>query len=212
MSGARRRTEEWIWTWKRELVAKLIAQGDKSVAEIAAECRISERGIYRWKAAPEFRARVREHVANYQRTVFSSGYSRRDNRILLRQHTIDKCLAIIAERGARPEMQKIPGGSTGMLTLKIRQIGGGRVATEYLVDVRIDEVIRANLREIAQELGEWREIRDVNGATDENGNIRPIVLKISPTQMAVAGDRIVDVEAVPVNDAVALPLAPPERE
>jgi hypothetical protein len=54
--------------------------------------------------------------------------------------------------------------------------GGGTVATEYLADARIDEIIRANLREIAQEMGEWHEIHEVNGATDADGNARPIVL------------------------------------
>jgi hypothetical protein len=43
--------------------SRLIAEADKTVSQIAAQCRISERGIYRWKAAPEFQARVREHVA-----------------------------------------------------------------------------------------------------------------------------------------------------
>jgi hypothetical protein len=62
MSGARRRAEEWIWTWKRELAAKLLAQGDKTIPEISVECRISERGIYRWKRYPEFQSRVQEHV------------------------------------------------------------------------------------------------------------------------------------------------------
>jgi len=169
-----------MWTWKRELVAKLIAQGDKSVAEIAAECRISKRGIYRWKAAPEFQARVREHVANCQRKVFSSGYCRKDNRVLQRTRMIEKCLAIIAERGARPEMAKIPSGTTGLLTVTVSQIGGGRVATEYLTDTRTEEIIRANLREIAQELGEWKDLHEVSGATDADGNSRLVVLHISP--------------------------------
>jgi hypothetical protein len=183
-----------MWTWKRELVAKLIAEGDKSVAQIAAQCQISERGIYRWKAAPEFQARVREHVDNYRRKVLSAGYCRKENRILLHQKLIEKCLRIIEERAAHPGMENVPGGKTGLIMLRARNLGGGRMISEFATDAITESIIRANLHAIAQEVGGWGDRRE---AGDSGNNGAPtIVFRITPEQMAVAGDPIVDFEAL----------------
>jgi hypothetical protein len=174
----------------------------------AAQVGISQRVFYRWKKWPEFQARVNEHREDFRKRVFGSRFCRRENRILIRQQLIDKCLQIIKERAATPGYEKIPGGKTGLVTPRFRVLEG-RVVTEYQIDTDTEGIIRANLREIAEEVGEWRSHAEL-GPVDA-GN-QSLVFVVSPTQMAVAGDRVVDVhpvvDAPKAIEAVVLPPDP----
>jgi hypothetical protein len=194
------------------LAAKLVAADDMPDVKIAAQVGISQRVFYQCrKKWPEFQARVNEHREDFRKRVFGSRFCRRENRILIRQQLIDKCLQIIKERAATPGYEKIPGGKTGLVTPRFRVLEG-RVVTEYQIDTETEGIIRANLREIAEEVGEWRQHAEL-GPVDA-GN-QSLVFVVSPTQMSVAGDRIVDVQPVagqkaiePPIDAVVLPPDP----
>jgi len=51
---------KWKWSPRRRKAAKLIAKGEFTVEEIAWECGVSDRTIYKWKKEPEFDAYVKE--------------------------------------------------------------------------------------------------------------------------------------------------------
>lgn len=51
---------EWVWSPRRRKAAKLIAEGELTLEEVARECGVSDRTIYRWKNVPDFDAYVRE--------------------------------------------------------------------------------------------------------------------------------------------------------
>jgi hypothetical protein len=187
------RRYEWKWSARRELAAKLVAADDMPDVKIAAQVGISQRVFYRWKKWPEFQARVNEHREDFRKRILGSRYCRREHRVLVRQRLIDKCLRIIEERSNWPGMEKIPGGKTGLVIPQVRQVSG-RLITEYVTDTATESIIRANLREIAQEAGEWRGHELGPDADGRVGQTPPVVFVVSPTQMQVAGDRIVDVQ------------------
>jgi hypothetical protein len=191
------RRYQWNWSPRRGLAAKLVAVDDLPDVEIVKQVGISRRVFYRWKKWPEFQARVNEHREDFRKRILGSRYCRREHRILVRQQLIDKCLRIIEERSNWPGMEKIPGGKTGLVIPQVRQIAG-RLITEYVTDTATETIIRANLREIAQEVGELRGNELGPGVVDADGRPvgqAPVVFVVSPTQMQVAGDRIVDVQA-----------------
>src|SRR6516162_4083147 len=102
------RRYEWKWSARRELAAKLVAADDMPDVKIAAQVGISQRVFYQCrKKWPEFQARVNEHREDFRKRVFGSRFCRRENRILIRQQLIDKCLQIIKERAATPGYEKI---------------------------------------------------------------------------------------------------------
>jgi hypothetical protein len=209
------RRYEWKWSARRELAAKLVAADDMPDVKIAAQVGISQRVFYRWKKWPEFQARVNEHREDFRKRVFGSRFCRRENRILIRQQLIDKCLQIIKERAATPGYEKIPGGTTGLVTPRFRVLEG-RVVTEYQIDTETEGIIRANLREIAEEVGEWHGRAELGPVDASLAGNQSLVFVVSPTQMQVAGDRILDVEVVSDDDAgskkvvqaIALPPLP----
>jgi hypothetical protein len=202
------RRYEWKWSPRRELAAKLVAVDDLPDVKIAAQVGISKRVFYRWKKWPEFQARVNEHREDFRKRVLGSRYCRREYRIQLRQQLIDKCLQIIKERSETPGYEKIPGGTTGLVTPRFRVLEG-RVVTEYQIDTETEGIIRANLREIAEEVGEWRGRAELGPVDASLAGNQSLVFVVSPTQMQVAGDRIVDVHAVDDSpkaiEAVVLP-------
>ena len=65
-----------------------------------------------------------------------------------------KMRSIIDERSIDPAMQDVPGGTTGLLMAQTREVGPHQV-TEYVFDVVLMREIRATLRQISMELGQW---------------------------------------------------------
>lgn len=50
----------WKWSPKRRKAAELIAKGELNNTEIATECGVSARSLYKWRRAPEFDVYVKE--------------------------------------------------------------------------------------------------------------------------------------------------------
>jgi hypothetical protein len=114
------------------------------------------------------------------------------------------------ERSETPGYEKIPGGKTGLVTPRFRVLEG-RVVTEYQIDTETEGIIRANLREIAEEVGEWRGRAELGPVDASLAGNQSLVFVVSPTQMQVAGDRIVDVQAVDDSPkAIEAVVLPPE--
>jgi hypothetical protein len=67
---------------------------------------------------------------------------------------------VIAARAADPDHAKAPGGDTGLLVRKLKQIGSGesaRTVEEYEVDAALLREAREHEKQAAQELGQWNE-------------------------------------------------------
>ncbi len=58
---------------------------------------------------------MQEHRDEYRAKVLNSKFCQKEQRILVRQALVEKCLLIIEERSKWPGMEKIPGGTTGLV-------------------------------------------------------------------------------------------------
>lgn len=168
-------------TQRKELAARLTAQGVLTVKEIAAQTGGSEHAIYRWRKDEKFRARVQQLVDQFAAEALNEGLSARWRRIKAlgdRHHDMMQVIRerSTAERIAGVPMAAIPGASTGLVTVQVKAIGSGanqKIVPEYVVDVPLLVELRKTEEQIAKELGQLVEKREHSGA---NGG--PIALKV----------------------------------
>ena len=162
--------EEWIWTKKRETAALMVSLGHTEV-EIAAKIGTSQRAVTYWKTAPEFKARVKEHVAAQREAIRQKGIAIVENRVAIYQDTEDKIAQVNAERAVTYGKAEIPGGKTGLVvtefkTIRVTDDKGNdvlKLVPEHVVDTGLMKERRENLKQAAQELGQWAEKREVSG-------------------------------------------------
>lgn len=102
-------------TRKQVRAAHLVAADELPDREIAQQVGISERQLERWKQQPEFQARVQEDVTAFRESIRERGIAVLENRIVALDRRHQLLEQVRRERGASPEMQGIPGGSTGLL-------------------------------------------------------------------------------------------------
>ena len=142
----------------RERVALLVAENALSDAAIARRCGINRRTLARWKSHPEFQVRVKRHLGIQREQCRSEGITDIRNRIKPLDELWQGFNQIITERSASPEMQRVPGGTTGLLRPPVKVIrADGRPAV--VADYRVDEKLLQTLRELevraSKELGQW---------------------------------------------------------
>ena len=56
----------WVWTRKKEVAAKLLAEGGITSKAIAQELGVSRETIRYWKRSPEFHARIEQHIERFR--------------------------------------------------------------------------------------------------------------------------------------------------
>lgn len=167
------------WTRKKTKAAQLVAEDKLTDNEIAAAVKVSQRTLERWKLKPAFAGRVAELVKAAEDAVrqalLTEGIADRVERVRGYGDRRQRLQQIITERGQAEDMQKVPGGATGLLVRTKKQIGGGEYATivdEYQVDVGTLRELRELEKQAAQDLGQWAEKRELTG---KDGG--PIVVK-----------------------------------
>lgn len=122
----------------------------------------------------------------FEREAITEGLARRAVRLRekMARHSLLK--EVIAERADHMEMQDAPGGKTGLLALDYKGKDADRKV--YKLDAALLKEMRDLEREIAIELGQWAERKEVSGPDGA-----PFVINIigdgpSFTQTPVAGD------------------------
>ena len=156
------------WTEQRERAAALIAKGELTMEQIADEIDCGVATLYRWKDNEEFITRVAANVAKIREAVLSQEIGEIYKRVLRlnkRWQQIDK---VISARAADPEMQKVPGGDTGLLCRDVKIIGGGefaKVVDVYKFDAALIKEERELAKQAAQECGQWLEKTSVDLTT-----------------------------------------------
>ncbi len=111
--------------------------------------------------------KVRTRIAELRGTIVSQviklEVTERNSRVRALQDIADRLRRVMDERGADPTMQAIPGGKTGLL---VRQVKAGKTGDieEYKVDTATTSEFRATLEQVAKEVGQWAEKRDLNVA------------------------------------------------
>jgi hypothetical protein len=184
----------WRWDKKREKAAKLAAEGALTNDQIAAGVGLSPAGFDKWRATPEFRARVDEIVTAYADAIKDEGIANVKNRVAAQNDRWQRMQRLIDAAAEDPDLADIPGGDTGMLvrTAKLDKVygaipsSGGEAESlqsakrevllyEYVRDTSISAEMRALEKQAAQELGQWTEKQEVTG---KDG--KPIAVATAP--------------------------------
>lgn len=156
---------EFKWTAKRDQAAMLVAQDELTDAQIAADLGIARMTLARWKSAPEFQARVREHVKSWSEHVRQTGIAVRERRLAPLNDRWQRLMRLVEARAAAMK-DEVPGGDTGLLVrvpvlLKVYHAGEDGQLTptgqtervyKYVLDTALLKEFREIERQAAQEV------------------------------------------------------------
>src|SRR5918997_1583462 len=78
---SRRDMAPFGWSNRSELAAQLVAADALTNDQIADRCGVSRPALQKWKARPEFRARVDEHLEAYRQAVLRRGVAVLERRV-----------------------------------------------------------------------------------------------------------------------------------
>ncbi len=159
----------WYWTAQRERAVLLFAQG-KRIPEVARDIQADQSTVWRWLQETEFQFRLdqfqRVREARPELVIQVEKTLTKVKRLEEATRRHDKLNQIIKERSEDPDLQDVPGGKTGLLTREVKVIGQGR-AQQVVFEFSIDAILLAELRalevQVAKELGEWAERREISG-------------------------------------------------
>lgn len=154
----------WKWTKASQKAAKLVAAGDLSYEEIAAECSIGRATVARWAKTPQFEARVKRLVDEYAKAVRRRGIAILERRVAALDDRWDRMKRLMDARSADPGMKGVPGGDTGIVVRDLKGIGKGddfQVVETFAFDAALFREFREHEKQAAQELGQWTERQHV---------------------------------------------------
>ena len=202
----------WEWNAVREHAAQLVADGELSGVEIGRRLHVSDRTIDTWKQAPEFRARVEEHLARYRERFLQEGLADKARRIAEITKLYYLLEVEIEFRAADFRRRGLKHDSTGLVSEKVKQIGSGEFAeriSEFTIDTAVVGLMASLLKQIAEELGQYNRPfeADVNPAV---GVAAPAAKQPSPIDLdALSIDELNELERLvrkaTINAARTLP-------
>jgi len=154
----------WAWTEQRERAALLVAQDRLSDREIAEALDITERTINRWRAVPEFRARVEEHVKAAREAIRTEGIADLLNRVARKNADWLALQRIKAARAANPDNHRFDGGDTGLIVVRLKAVGTGQsqmIVEEAAIDTSLLAELDRLEEGVAKELGQRVERHEI---------------------------------------------------
>lgn len=159
----------------------MVAEDRRPDWKIAELLGISESTLTKWKRDKVFAARVAEITKEFSDRSLKYALARRERRLQVLSDMHERILTVIDERAVDESMSKAAGWKTGILVRTFKSIGSGVSAykvSEYAVDVPLLRELRAIQEQIARELGQWTEKREVSGP--DGG---PIALKMDREEL-----------------------------
>jgi hypothetical protein len=196
---------KFAWSQQREEAAQLVADDRLSNDAIALKIGVSTKQLGRWKANPEFAARVASHVAAWRERIRRRGLALKERRIESLIADFASTDVILAERGAQLVDQKptnasdpYAGGSrTGFITRDFK--GKDADTPVYSFDAALMRERRELRRQIAQELGEWADERRLNLALPAVTTAADITKALASVLAAVATGQVTPSEGQAVS-------------
>jgi len=165
-------------TTPRRKAAALVASGDKTLEQIAAEIGISPKTMDLWVKRPEFIDCVEQIAAKAAASLERKGITEKANRLRDYDELRNRSFQVIRERGETPLMAMVPGGESGLLV---------RGEFGYAFDgVLVDAVLKAD-KQAAIEMGQWVEKRQSEDKLTVTGGDELAALERSITRLAAAG-------------------------
>lgn len=161
----------FTWTSPRERAAAFVAEDLLTDEEIAAKLSIHRVTLARWKAHPEFQARVDVMVADLARRAQRYAIARVERRVQAQNERWEKMRQVIADRATDADMRDVAGGPTGLLVRTYKTVGRGedfQVLPEFAVDAGLLREMRELELQVARELGQLVERQ----AIEHSGELR----------------------------------------
>jgi CBS domain-containing protein len=154
----------------REKAAQLIAGSQHSLKEIARQCRISLRCLDGWRADCPFQARIACHLEALQESIRTSGIADVHRRIQRKNDRWNRLHRIVEERARDPKMANVPGGESGLLVRKLRNVGGRAVA-EFVTDTGLLAAMRAEENDVGSEVERVDKARGARKPAERSGDL-----------------------------------------
>lgn len=175
------------WGKDSNEAAQLVAEGKLDHQEIAEKVGWSRVKLWRHRQHPEFKERVGSIVTDTAAALKLKGIAERQYRIdalVSRQHLLERVIEARAaaapprvERGewvedadgenkwksfSPEDMPPVPGWDTGIMVHQIK-VGKDRAYDEYAIDTGMLAEMRAHEKQVAQEVGQWSEKKELTG-------------------------------------------------
>jgi len=148
--------------WSKSAIdaAEMLADGRQSQEEVAERVGVSRSTIRRWLKDPEFAAKVDELVDEYAKEVKRRGLAILVRRVAAQNDRWVRMQRVIEARADDPDMEHVPGGTTGLIVKDWKTVGAGenaQIMPVYSVDTGLLRELREHEKLAAQELGQWEE-------------------------------------------------------
>ena len=140
----------------RRRAAQLAADDTVSDREIAQVCGIHRRTLARWKQQEAFQRDMDEHLRNRRETAEAGRGAEKQRWIGRLDRQWRDLQEIIRQRADRPALQRVPGGTTGLLIPHIVVGGGGQMMVDYHLDCRLLRAMRRLEVQVSKQLNQWQ--------------------------------------------------------
>lgn len=147
----------------QESAAQLLAEAEYDYVQISEMIGVDVATLRRWRQKPKFSERVAEIVKERASEAMQFAIANKAFRVRALQKRHRKLLSIAEERAADPSMAAIPGGKTGYVARKIVASSGELMGYEYAVDIALSKELRDIEQQVAKELGQIVDKRELTG-------------------------------------------------
>jgi hypothetical protein len=172
------------WTERTVEAAALVAKDELTNQEIAGKVGVTPQALGKWKANPEFMARVDGHIAEFAETIRRRGIAQLGRRVDALNDRWNRMRRVIESR-AEAYADDMHGGDTGLICRTVkwerkwneeRKENESVPVYEYEVDTGLLRELREHEKQAAQELGQWTEKKELSG---HGGGPIPIGIDLS---------------------------------
>lgn len=174
-------------TEQRQNAAALVAAGKLTIPQIAKKAGVSPRTVSLWKKDKEFQAEVRKAANAWRAKARGKGVADQDERLRELNDLKNRLRSAFQARAQSEEMKGVPGGETGMVCVKYRNLshwefyGEDRFwvterVPEYVIDTETPAQICAILQQAAIEMGQWNPKAPAGGG-DINVQITQVMIE-----------------------------------
>jgi len=161
---------DFNWTNRTEEAAQLVADGQLTHEEIAAQVGVHRVTVSKWCSVPEFAAKVAELNEEFRKATANLAIARKEKRIAALNRRWLSMQKVVFERSETEAMQDVPGGRTGLITIGYKTLGSGesaQIMPVYEVDTGLLKELREHEKQAAIELGQW----DVEKTEEKQGGL-----------------------------------------
>lgn len=169
------------WTADKLMAAALLAEGRLTIPQVAERMKVTSRAVDKWKAHPEFAAKIRAIMAEAEQAVTQYAVAQKAQRVarlnqdwLSLQDVQDARKAAMADQDADPlrlgqfrAAALAAGMTSGNVVVEWVTSPTGGFRPQFKVDTSLLREVRDIEKQVAAELANWEQTLNVKGPTDD---------------------------------------------